>query len=99
MVRPLPRLRPEKVSAKHPDITFAKVNTEAEPRLAGQFGIRSIPTLMVFRDHLLLYAQPGALPEATLEDLIRKVRALDMDDVRRKVAEAEAREPREATAS
>ena len=89
----------EKAAAKHADLTFAKVNTEDQQELAGTFRIRSIPTLMVFRDHLLLYAQPGALPEATLEDLIRKVRALDMDDVRRKVAEAEAREPREATAS
>ncbi len=79
----------EKVSGKHPDITFAKVNTEQETRLARQFGIRSIPTLMVFRDHMLVYAEPGALPEATLEDLIKQVRALDMDKVRAEIAEQE----------
>jgi len=88
----------EKVAAKHPDITFAKVNTEAEQDLAGAFDIRSIPTLMVLRDKVLLFAQPGALPEAALEDLIRQVRAVDMDKVRAELAaeekaEAEKRVP------
>jgi thioredoxin 1 len=77
----------EKVSAKHPDVTFGKVNTEAEPALAGGFEIRSIPTLMVMRDQVLLFAQPGALPEQALDELIAQVRALDMDEVRRKIAE------------
>ncbi len=76
----------EKVSAKHPDITFAKVNTEDHPDLAGTFDIRSIPTLMILRDRVLLFSQAGALPEAALEDLIRQVRALDMDKVRAEIA-------------
>ena len=77
----------EKVAGKHPDLTFGKVNTEEEQGLAGEFGIRSIPTLMIFRDRLLLFSQPGMLPEAVLEDLIKQVRGLDMDEVRRKVKE------------
>ncbi len=77
----------EKVAGAHPDITFAKVNTEAEPAIAGAFGIQSIPTLMIFRDSVLLFAQPGMLPAAALEDLIGQVRALDMDDVRAKIAQ------------
>ena len=76
----------EKVAAKHPDITFAKVDTEAQPELAGSFDIRSIPTLMVLRDQVLLFSQAGALPEAALEDLIRQVRALDMEKVRAEIA-------------
>jgi thioredoxin 1 len=79
----------ERVAEKHPDAVFAKVDTEAEQELAGAFGIRSIPTLMIFRDRVLLYAEPGALPEDALEDIISKVKALDMDDVRRKIAERE----------
>lgn len=79
----------EKVSARHPDITFAKVNTEDEQELAATFDIRSIPTLMILRDKVLVFAQPGALPEVALEDLIKQVRALDMDDVRAKIAEHE----------
>jgi thioredoxin 1 len=77
----------EKVAGKNPDITFGKVNTEEEQGLAGDFGIRSIPTLMIFRDRLLLFAQPGMLPEPVLEDLVDQVRKLDMDEVRRKVKE------------
>ncbi len=77
----------EKVAGTNPDITFGKVNTEEEQGLAGDFGIRSIPTLMIFRDRLLLFAQPGMLPEPVLEDLIEQVRKLDMDEVRRKVKE------------
>jgi thioredoxin 1 len=75
----------ERASEKHPDLTFAKVDTEAEQELAGRLGVMSIPTLMVFRDGVLLYGQPGALPEASLEELIGKVADLDMDDVRRQV--------------
>lgn len=80
----------EAASERHPDIVFAKVNTEEEPELADAFGIRSIPTLMVFRDEIILYAQPGALPPEVLEDLIGQVKALDMEDVRRRIAEHEA---------
>jgi thioredoxin 1 len=83
----------ERVAAKHPEIVFAKVNTEAEPALAAGFEIRSIPTLMIFRDGILLFAQPGMLPESALEELIGKVQALDMDDVRKKIAEEEAKQP------
>lgn len=79
----------EKAAAKHTDIMFGKVNTEEEQGLAATFGIRSIPTLMVFRDRVLVFSQPGALPGASLEELIGKVRALDMREVRRKVAQDE----------
>ncbi len=79
----------EKSSAKHPDVTFAKVNTEDEQELAATFDIRSIPTLMILRDKVLVFSQAGALPEAALEDLIRQVRALDMEKVRAEIAEHE----------
>jgi thioredoxin 1 len=79
----------EKVAAKNADLTFAKVNTEDQQELAGAFDIRSIPTLMIMRDKVLLFSQPGALPEAALEDLIKQVRALDMDKVRAEIAEQE----------
>jgi thioredoxin 1 len=76
----------EAVSEKHPDIVFGKVDTEDQPELAGSFGIRSIPTLMVFREQIVLYAQPGAIPGSTLEDLIAQVRDVDMDAVRAQIA-------------
>jgi thioredoxin 1 len=72
-------------SEANPDITFAKVDTEAEQALAGALQIMSIPTLMIFRDGILLFSQPGALPREALDDLISQVRALDMDEVRREV--------------
>jgi thioredoxin 1 len=72
--------------------TFAKVNTEDQQALAGSFQIMSIPTLMILRDKILLFSQPGALPEAALEELIQKARELDMDKVRAEVAAAEAEE-------
>ncbi|MFO7549007.1 MAG: thioredoxin [Acidimicrobiia bacterium] len=80
----------EAASEANPDIVFGKVDTEAEQDLAAAFGIRSIPTLMVFREQVLLYSQPGALPAPALEDLIGQVRELDMDDVRRQIAEHES---------
>jgi thioredoxin 1 len=90
----------ERVAKKHADITFGKVNTEEEQSLAGDYGIRSIPTLMIFRDRLLLFSQPGMLPEAVLEDLITKVRGLDMAEVRRKVKEQrEVEEPQRGRAA
>jgi thioredoxin 1 len=76
----------EKASEKHADIVFGKVDTEAEQYLAEQFSIRSIPTVMVIRDGVIVYEQPGALPEAMLESLISQVRDLDMDEVRKQVA-------------
>ena len=80
----------EEVSDEHTDVVFAKVDTEVEQALAGSFGIRSIPTLMDFRDGILLYKEAGALPKEALGQLVEQVKALDMDDVRRQVAEAEA---------
>jgi thioredoxin 1 len=74
-------------SEQHDDITFGKVDTEAEPELSGAAGITSIPTLMAFRDGILVFSQPGALPAAMLEQVISAVRGLDMDDVRHKLAE------------
>ena len=76
----------EKASEEHDDVVFGKVDTEAEPELAGALQITSIPTLMAFRDGILVFAQPGALPAAALADVIRQVRALDMDEVRQQVA-------------
>ena len=75
----------ESSAEKHPDITFGKIDTEAQQGLAGAAGIQSIPTLMAFRDGILVFSQPGALPEAALEDLISQVQALDMDEVRKQV--------------
>jgi thioredoxin 1 len=76
----------ETASEQHEDIVFAKVDTEDQQELAQAFGIRSIPTLMVFRDQVILYAQPGALPGNLLEDLIGQVKAIDMDQVRAQIA-------------
>ena len=78
----------EKASKSYPDIVFGTVDTEAEQRLAGAAGIRSIPTLMAFRDGILVFSQPGALPAKALEQVITAVRELDMDEVRAKVAAA-----------
>ena len=75
----------EDASTRHPDIVFAKLDTEAESDLARAAGIRSIPTLMVFREQVLVFSQPGALPRAALEEVIGKVRELDMDAVRETV--------------
>ncbi|ACU54483.1 thioredoxin [Acidimicrobium ferrooxidans DSM 10331] len=86
----------EQASEVHPEIVFGKVDTEAEQQLAAAFGIMSIPTLMIFREQILLYSQPGALPKEALDDLISQVLALDMDDVRRQIAEAQAAEARQA---
>ena len=79
----------EQASEEYPDAVFAKVDTEAQQELAASFGISSIPTLMIIRDKIVLYAQPGALPAAALEELISKARELDMDEVRASIAEHE----------
>jgi thioredoxin 1 len=76
----------ERVSERHPDVVFGKVDTEAEVDLAAHFDIRSIPTIMAVRDGVIVFEQPGMLPEQALESLITQVRALDMDEVRRQVA-------------
>ncbi len=77
----------DRASEKHSDAVFGKVDTDAETELAQQFSISSIPTLMVIRDNIVLYAQPGALPEQALEELITKARELDMDEVRASIAQ------------
>jgi thioredoxin len=83
----------EAISEKHPDVVFAKVNTEEQQALAGYFQIRSIPTLMIFRDQIIIFAQPGALPASALGQVIDKARALDMNEVRRKIAAQENQQP------
>src|SRR5262249_8832788 len=82
----------ERVAEKNPDIVFAKVNTDEEQEIAAHFQIRSIPTLMVFRDRVIVFAQPGALPQGAFEQVIEKAKALDMDDVRRQIAERQGEE-------
>ncbi len=83
----------EAMAEKHQDITFAKVDTEDQPELSARYQVRSIPTLVIYRDGIPIFSQPGALPEPVLADLISKVRALDMDTVRaeynRQLAEAQ----------
>lgn len=80
----------EKAAAKHEDITFGKIDTESQRELASAFQIQSIPTLMVFRDNIMLFNQAGALPPAQLERLIEEIRGVDMDDVRKQIAAQEA---------
>jgi thioredoxin len=80
----------EAASEKHSDMVFAKVNTEEQQQLAGSFNIRSIPTLMVFRDQIIIYSEAGALPGAAFDQLISQVRALDMDKVRAEIAAEQA---------
>jgi thioredoxin 1 len=82
----------ESASAKHADVVFAKVDTEEQPELAGAFGIRSIPTLMVFRDQVLLFEQAGALPGQALDEILDQVRKLDMEEIKKKIAEEEAKQ-------
>ena len=80
----------EAAALRHPDVVFGKVDTEAEPGLAAAFQVRAIPTLMVLRDGVLLAARPGAMAAAALDELVRKVKALDMDEVRRNLDAQEA---------
>ena len=82
----------EKASEKHTDVTFAKLDTEANQQVARGLDIRAIPTLMAFRDGILIYQNAGALPPAAFDDLIEQVKGLDMDDVRRQIAEQNASE-------
>jgi thioredoxin 1 len=79
----------DRASERHADAVFGKVDTDAQQELAAQFGISSIPTLMIIRDNVVLYSQAGALPEPALEELITKARELDMDEVRASIAEHE----------
>jgi len=77
----------EKVAEMHPDVVFAKVNTEEEQEIAAHFQIRSIPTLMVFREQVIVFSQPGALPQGAFEQVVQKAKTLDMDEVRKHMAE------------
>jgi thioredoxin 1 len=86
----------EKVSEDHPDVVFAKVNTEDEQEIAGHFQIRSIPTLMIFRDKIIIFSEAGALPESGFRELVTKAGELDMDEVRRQVAEQQSSEQGQA---
>lgn len=79
----------EATSDLHPDVVFAKVNTEEEQELAGSFQIRSIPTLMLFREQIIIFSQPGSLPGAALGELLIKAKALDMNRVRQEIAKQE----------
>ncbi|WP_420037063.1 thioredoxin [Streptomyces sp. cg28] len=82
----------EKAAESNPDLVFGKVDTEAQPELAAAFGIQSIPTLMIVRDQVAVFAQPGALPQEALDDVIGQARKLDMDEVRKSVAEQQAQQ-------
>ncbi len=84
----------EAAATRHPDVVFGKVDTEAQQELAGAFHVQSIPTTAVFRDGIMLFIQPGLLPEPVLEQLITEVQALDMEEVKRKVKELEAEQPK-----
>ena len=81
----------EEVSEKNPDIVFAKINTEVEQEIAGMMNIRSIPTLMILRDQVVLYAEAGALPAAAFEEVIEKAKSLDMAEVHKQIAEEQAK--------
>jgi len=83
----------EKVAEKNPDIVFAKVNTDEEQEIAAHFQIRSIPTLMVFRDQVIVFSQPGAMPQGAFEQVIEKTKALDMEEVRKQIATRESAPP------
>jgi thioredoxin 1 len=86
----------EAASEQHPDVTFGKVDTEDQQAIAAAANIRSIPTLMAFRDGILVFAQPGALPAPALEQVITAVKELDMEDVRKQVAESQAQQGAQA---
>jgi thioredoxin len=81
----------EQAATRHPDVVFAKVNTEEQQELAAAFQIRSIPTLMLFREQIILFSQPGSLPASALDEILSKARALDMDQVRQEIAQQEAK--------
>jgi hypothetical protein len=100
LVEAAPVLAPvfEAASEKHPDFVFAKVNSDEEQALAGQFGIRSIPTLMVFREQVILFSEAGALPAPQLDALLEQARTLDMAEVHREIAEREGGGPDAGTA-
>ena len=83
----------ERVAEANPDVVFAKVNTDDEQEIASHFQIRSIPTLMVFRDSIIVFSQPGALPQNALEQVVAKAKALDMEEVRQQISQQESSQP------
>ena len=83
----------ERVAEANPDVVFAKVNTDDEQEIASHFQIRSIPTLMVFRDKIIVFSQPGALPQNALEKVVAKAKELDMDEVRQQISQQEKAQP------
>jgi thioredoxin 1 len=83
----------ERVAEANPEVVFAKVNTDVEQEIAAHFQIRSIPTLMVFREQIIVFSQPGALPQSAFEQVVAQARALDMDEVRRQMQESEEQQP------
>ena len=87
----------EKVAEAHPDVVFAKVNTDEEQEIAAHFQIRSIPTLMVFRDQVIVFSQPGALPQGAFEQVVQKAKSLDMVEVRKKMEEQDDGEAKTGT--
>ena len=88
----------EKVSEQHPDVVFAKVNTDAEQEIAAHFQIRSIPTLMVFREQIIVFSQPGAMPQGAFEQVVSKAKALDMEEVRKQIETESSKAGSEAAA-
>lgn len=86
----------EKVAEANPDAVFAKVNTDDEQEIAAHFQIRSIPTLMVFREQIIVFSQPGALAQGAFEQVVEKAKSLDMDEVRRQIAAQEAQQPQQS---
>ena len=89
----------ERVAEQNPDVVFAKVNTDDEQEIASHFQIRSIPTLMVFREQIIVFSQPGALPQGALEQVVEKAKALDMEEVRQQISRQESAKesPQEST--
>ena len=83
----------EKVAEKNPDIVFAKVNTDDEQEIAAHFQIRSIPTLMVFREQIIVFSQPGAMPQGAFEQVVEKAKGLDMNEVRKQISDRESAAP------
>jgi thioredoxin 1 len=88
----------ERVAEVNPDVVFAKVNTDDEQEIAAHFQIRSIPTLMVFRDQIIVFSQPGALPQNALEQVVAKAKELDMDEVRQQISREEKSQPAQGAA-
>jgi thioredoxin 1 len=86
----------ERVAEEHPDVVFAKVNTDEEQEIAAHFQIRSIPTLMVFREQIIVFSQPGALPQSAFEQVVAKAKQIDMNEVRKQIEQGDGKEEQPA---